>query len=138
MKKKYLEGEVNCGRFEDNPIYRSTVTHAEQQTDESALQLANENAALKKQITLLTCGVKMIKENDDRTSFYTGLPSWNVFQEIFNFLSPHVAPSRSLPLEDELVMILMRLRLGLLLEVCLHDLGLQHRSLQEAFKSGRR
>ena len=56
-------------------IYRSTVTHAEQQTDESALQLAKENVALKEQIiiTPLTCGVKMIKENDERISFCTGL-----------------------------------------------------------------
>ena len=58
----------------------------------------------------------MIKENDEKTNFYTGLPSWSVFQKIFNFLSPHFAPSRSLPLEDELIMVLMRLRLGLLLE----------------------
>ena len=68
-------------------------------------------------IAILTCRVKMIKENDERTNFYTGLPSWSIFQEIFNFLSPHVAPSCSLPLEDELVMVLMRLRLGLL-DVC--------------------
>ena len=32
--------------------------HAKQQTYESALQLAKENAALKEQITHLTCGVK--------------------------------------------------------------------------------
>ena len=115
-ERNNLEGEVNCDIFEVVPIYRSTVAHAEQQTYESALQLAKENAALKEQITHLTCGVKMIKENDERTSFYTGLPSWNVFREIFDFLSPHVTPSHSLPLEDEFVMILMRLRLGLLLE----------------------
>ena len=62
------------------------MSHAEQQTDESAMQIAKENAALKEQITYLTCQVKMIKENDERTNFYTGLPSWSVFQEIFNFL----------------------------------------------------
>ena len=107
---KSLEDETSSGKFEGIPIYRSTVTHAEQRTDESALQQARENAALKE-------GVKMI-ENDERTSFYTSLPLWNVFQAIFNFRSPHVAPFRSLPSEDELVMILMRLRLGLLEHLC--------------------
>ena len=40
----------------------------------------------------LTSGVNMIKENDERTSFYTGLPSWNVFQEIFDFLLHFLIP----------------------------------------------
>ena len=67
-KKKALEGEISCKSVEDYPIYRSTVAHAEQQTDESTLQQAEENAALKKQVTILTGGVKMIKDNDERTS----------------------------------------------------------------------
>ena len=52
-EKSNLSGELN--KFEESPIYLTTVTHAEQQTDESALQLAKGNAALKEQITYLTC-----------------------------------------------------------------------------------
>ena len=63
----------------------------------------------------------MIKENDERTSFYTGLPSWKIYQ--VDFLSPHVATSHSLPLEDGLVMVLICLRLGLLLEDLLARFG---------------
>ena len=84
-ERNNLKGDVNCEIFS---IYHSTVAHAEQQT----------------RVCI-----------DERTSFYTGLPSWNVFREIFDFLSPHVT-SHPLPLEDEFVVILVRLRLGLLLE----------------------
>ena len=115
----YTERKTVCIETWTRPLcdkISQTGTSSSGGVHESAMQIAKENAALKEQITYLTCRVKMIKENDERTNFYTGLPSWSVFQEIFNFLSPHVAPSRSLPLEDELVMVLMRLRLRLLLE----------------------
>ena len=59
----------------------------------------------------------MIEENNEKTNFYTGLPSWDVFRYVFTFLSPHVKVSTSvLTLEDEFVLVLMRLRLELLLE----------------------
>ena len=57
-EKSNLKGELN--RFEESPIYLTTVSHAEQQTEESAMQIAKENAALKEQITYLTCRIKMI------------------------------------------------------------------------------
>ena len=58
----------------------------------------------------------MIKENDERTSFYTGLPSWSVLLHVFLFLSPYVTPAVLLSLEDEFCLVLMHLKLGLLME----------------------
>ncbi len=105
------------GSERDGSLYRDNQSHVQQQTDESALKLASENAALKLKILGLTCGSKMIEDNDEKTNFYTGLPSWAVFQHTLSFLSPHTKLStNSLTLSDEFVFVLMRLKLGLLLE----------------------
>ena len=70
---------------------------------------------------LRTCkyGCDLIKDNDTATKFYTGLPSWDMYMLIFNFVAPYIpriTKSRSkLTLQDELLMVLMRLRLNLLI-----------------------
>ena len=70
---------------------------------------------------LRTCkyGCDLIKDNDTATKFYTGLPSWDMYMLIFNFTAsyiPRIRKSRSkLTLLDELLMVLMRLRLNLLI-----------------------
>lgn len=67
-----------------------------------------------------TCkyGCDLIEGNDTATKFYTGLPSWDVYMLIFNFTAPYVPRFRKskskLTLQDELLMVLMRLRLSLL------------------------
>ena len=68
-----------------------------------------------------TCkyGCDLIEDNDAATKFYTGLPSWDMYMLVFNFVAsyiPRVRKSRSkLTLQDELLMVLMRLRLNLLI-----------------------
>ena len=70
---------------------------------------------------LRTCkyGCDLIKDNDTATKFYTGLPSWDMYMLIFNFVAPYIPrirKSRSkLTLQDEFLMVLMRLRLNLLI-----------------------
>lgn len=83
-------------------------------------------------------GVTQIKDNDHKTRFYTGLPSWLTFLALFQFLEPKasrmtlwcgnktskqtlhnqskVGRKRKLALVDEFFSVLMRLRLGLLVE----------------------
>ena len=51
-------------------------------------------------------GIATIQGNDEMTKFDTGLPTWAVFLHIFCFLSPHVPPSTSMCLEDELLLVL--------------------------------
>ena len=114
-----LESKLECQCDEDEPIFPITVVHTQQQTDETGEMLEKclkENAQLREKLASQTCGVSMIKENNERTSFYTGLSSWSVFVHVFLFLSPYVVPAVSLTLEDEFFLVLMRLRLGLLME----------------------
>ena len=86
-----LESKLECQCDEDEPISPITVVHTQQQTDETGEMLEKclkENAQLTEKLASQTCGVSMIKENNECTSFYTGLPSWNVFVHVFLFLSP--------------------------------------------------
>lgn len=59
-----------------------------------------------------------IKDDDSMTKFYTGLPSWKVFEHVFSIILPHIPKtwsSRSkLQPKDEFLLVLMRLRLNLL------------------------
>ena len=59
---------------EDEPIFPMNVVHAQQQTDETAEMFEKylkENADLREKLANQTCGVSMIKENNECTSFYT-------------------------------------------------------------------
>lgn len=64
----------------------------------------------------------LIKDNDKTTNFYTGLPSWDMFLKVFSLLAvcvPKKGHHSLLSLKDELLIVLMRLRLNSMLE----DLG---------------
>lgn len=76
--------------------------------------------------------LSLIRGRDDKTKFYTGLPTFTIFTGLLEFLKPAVSkvrgkgtdgtgPNRSgrpfkLTLEEEFFSVLLRLRLGLLLE----------------------
>ena len=72
--------------------------------------LTKENAKLRER----TFGVNTIQGNDSATKFYTGLPTWTVFVHLFAFLSPFVKQGRSLQLNDEFFLTLVKLRLNLM------------------------
>ena len=58
--------------------------------------------------------VASLKDNDSKTKFYTGLPTWTLFVRVFNLVSPFIIPSRTrLDLQDELILVLVKLRLNL-------------------------
>ena len=53
------------------------------------------------------------KEDNGKVSFYTGLPTYEVLEAIFNHVAPHVKRrTQSLSLFQEMVMVLMKLRLN--------------------------
>ena len=71
---------------------------------------------------LLTCSREFtqtfeeteFQNDDERVSFYTGLPSFDILRTAFNFISPHVSRSSScLTKFQEFVMVLMKLRLNM-------------------------
>ncbi|XP_062592936.1 uncharacterized protein LOC134254435 [Saccostrea cucullata] len=94
--------------------------------------LKEENMLLKEKLHKLQWGVNKIKDDDVATRFYSGLPSFAVFLWLYNFLLPKARcmtywvgegtsetgrqrPNRStLPLIDQLLAVLMRLKVGLL------------------------
>ena len=83
-EKHDLENKWQCD--EDEPIFPMIVVHAQQQTDKTAEMFENylkENADLREKLVNQTCGVSIIKENDERTSFYTELPSWSAFVRVY-------------------------------------------------------
>ena len=65
-------------------------------------------------------GALFIEGNDSMTKFYTGLPSWDVFEHVYSILISHVpkkwSANSKLQPRDELLLVLVRLHLNLLLE----------------------
>ena len=106
--------------------------------DTQVQELHAENFALRETISdytiQSTCTVlENIKDNDKKVKFYTGLPTYLVFMSLFEYLQPKVQQARAgltrVPVEhqgkgrkhilqpiEEYLAVLMRLRLGLLLE----------------------
>ena len=78
--------------------------------------LKEENESLRKELRDSTFGVTQIQGNDQKTKFYTGLPTWAIFLHLFCFFSPCVSPSSKLCLEDEMLLVLIRFRLGLFMQ----------------------
>ena len=75
--------------------------------------------------------LKLMANSNQKTKFYMGLPTYEVFTALFHYLEPQVlnfrqkdvesetvaiGRKRKLSLMEEFVAVLMRLRLGLLLE----------------------
>ena len=82
---------------------------------EQVKRLIEENKLLKQQVKLASFGIQTIEANDKLTKFYTGLPTWPVFLHLFLFLNVSTtSPLSRLSPENELLLVLVRLRLGLL------------------------
>ena len=72
------------------------------------------------QVSLPTLTFENVRTSDSKVLFYTGIPKASTFKAMFDELEPGVAYKRERPRSlrpiDDLFMVLMRLRLGLLLE----------------------
>ena len=63
--------------------------------------------------------VTKIESDDKATHFYTGLPSWSVFLHLYSFLSSFMCttgPRLFTNKQNELLIVLMKLRLNLMME----------------------
>ena len=102
----------------DNDIVMEEISH-----------LKGENAALQKQITTLKEAMitsESLKHNDVKVKYYTGLPSYGVLKVVFDFVSPCVTnySRTSLPLIDQFIMVLVRLRLNMDIEHLSYHFGI--------------
>ena len=77
--------------------------------------------------------VMSIKDNDAKTKFYTGLPTYHIFMVVFNFLYPFVNRPTKLSLMDEFLLVMMKLRLNLLTEDLAHRFGVSISTVSRIF-----
>ena len=108
------EEELGCDSEEEES------SHETEQEDEIGADefsgLMEENKLLQRSLEVETFVFKMIEGNDGKTRFYTELPAWTVFLHLFLFLAvPSTSFTKLIP-ENELFLVLVRLRLGLLVE----------------------
>ena len=110
------------------------MIHSSEQTDLQGTFIDNilkENEDLKAEIEHKTKGIHTIQGSDKWTKFYTGLPSLGRFFHVYLFLSPYVKP---VPPQDEFLLVLVRLRLGSLLDDLAMCFGISITSATRCFE----
>ena len=94
---------------------------AASEKDAEISRLKDENVTLLKQISSLKEAMitqESLNDSDAKVKYYTGLPSYGVLKAVFDFVYPCVRNySRTvLPLFDQFLMVLVRLRLNMDIE----------------------
>ena len=79
--------------------------------------------------------LEKLQQNDDLVSYYTGLPSYGVFNAVLTLVTSQISDTtRSLKPGLCLLMTLMRLRLGLQLEDLAHRFGISTSTASSVFE----
>ena len=55
-----------------------------------------EISRLKNNLSVLALEEEAFKGNDKKVSFYTGIPSWDLFSKLFMYLKPHLSSEKAL------------------------------------------
>ena len=102
--------------------------------------LSSDKCVLQKEVQLLKdrpMSVGFIRGDDKRTKFYTGLTTFFLFQTVFDSVAPLVQlfqkMTGKLTLMDEFLMVLMKLRLGLLNEDLGYRFGVSNSTVSRTF-----
>ena len=135
-RNKALGNSLVVSSNDDNLVHPDFLIHSSEQTDLQGTfidDIMKENEDLKAEIEHKTLGIHTIQGSDKWTKFYTGLPSWGVFLHVYLFLSPYVKPVAPLTLEDEFLLVLVRLRLGSLLDDLAMRFGISITSATRCF-----
>lgn len=128
----YCTNNANCNFCEQNKI---KITELQGKIEKLELELsASKNEKLKKSFKIQT-----VLKSDKKVKYYTGIPSIEAFNEIFEHVEPHLSTvrywkgpkrlcnplkqkqrycsaKRQLSAKEELILCLMKLRLGMLNE----------------------
>ena len=95
-----------------------------------------------RRVWLLVCRVsdeqalwqKYFREDNRKVSFYTGLPTHEVLEATFNYVSPFVKwRTQSLTLFQEMVMVLMKLRLSVSHQDLAYRFGVSQSTVSRTF-----
>ena len=102
--------------------------------------LMSDKFVLQTEVQLLKehpMGVGFIRDGDKRTKFYTGLTTFYIFQTVFDFVVPLLQMLQKIPgkllLMDEFLMVMMKLRLGLLKEDLEYRFGVSSATVSGIF-----
>ena len=104
-----IETQTQTNRHADTQTQTNTHVDTQTQTTGSQPSIAVERVPVSNALSAVH-----LKENDPMTRFYTGLPKWALFVQVFSLLSSFITPSRTkITLQDELILVLVKLRLNL-------------------------
>ena len=104
--------QANRELYEENCQLRRQIIGVNEAFSYSASSSCNE---MRMEKDMIRFGAHSLKNDDKKTCFYTGLPSYVVFEGLFELLQPLLSKDlskTSCPMFDELLLVLMKLRLG--------------------------
>ena len=104
--------------------------------EQDSYHLRSENIELKKSIGSKCPAEETLNGDDEQVKFYTGLPSFATLMAVFNFVSAHISfvcTSRSLPLFQQFLLVLMKLRLNLFDKDLAYRFGISQSSVSHYF-----
>ena len=105
-------------------------------SDNQACELSQQNAAeLRSVLSVMRFGAESIRNDDEKVKFYTGLPTYKVFETIFKILEPYAGKQivPSCPLVDEYFATLAKLRLELLSKDAAYRVGVYESDFSKMF-----
>ena len=104
--------------------------------EQDSYHLRSDNIVLKKSIGTKCPAEETLNGDDQQVKFYTGLPLFATLVAVFNFVSAHISSaytSRSLPLFQQLLLVLLKLRLNLFDKDMAYRFGISQSSVSQYF-----
>ena len=97
--------------------------------------LRTENVDLKEQVSLISEKYKVtdFEGKDEKTKYYTGLPTFALLWTLFTYLEPHLPVKKTMDKFQLLIMALMRLRLNLPLQLLSFEFGVHQSTISRLF-----
>ncbi|KAJ8966057.1 hypothetical protein NQ314_003765 [Rhamnusium bicolor] len=92
---------------------------------------------LQQQLKKLTLCCKSLENDDDKTRYYTGLHTYNVFKLVIDYIHPFIKVHLNtvLPAEDQILLTLVKLRLNLDFKDLAYRFGISKFSTSTYFKN---
>jgi len=150
---KALKAELSCFKevvkqvANNNEKLKKELSHLRQVVDEHCAlreklsglnEVESENLILKDQVSNLkkfSLTEENLKNDEKKLKFYTGLPTFTLLMHVFNLVSSAIPSSyrNALPKFSEFIMVLMRLRLGLLEQDLAYRFGVAQSTVSSIF-----
>lgn len=110
---------ISPGRIQE--MLQQKLLHEKEELRLHVFTLSSEIESLKEELKLTKFGAESLRGNDEMTCFYTGLPSYALFQKLFDLLKP--LTSLKLLGIDGFLSAIVKLRLNVPFKDLSHRLG---------------